>query len=83
MRSDILAIGFALCFVSNQANSPFFSGTDVSNEFRDVLWNGHMFFCSYAPSTDVIADLGYIRTSRAGRLIKSREKNSLIAMLLY
>ena len=49
MRSDILAIGFALCFVSNQANSPFFSGTDVSNEFRDVLWNGHMFFCSYTP----------------------------------
>ena len=76
MRSDILAAGFAFVLLAIRLIVLSLQGLMSQSNFVVCACLAFCFWGAMRPSTDVITDLGYIRASSNGRLIKVKSEES-------
>ena len=85
MRSDVLATGFALVLFAIRLIVLSLQGQMSQTNVALCFGMAMCFFAAIRPSTDVITDLGYIRTSGTNnRLVKVKreEQPNVYAFIL-
>ena len=85
MRSDVLAIGFSLVLFAIRLIVLSFQGMISQTSVVMCFVIAMFFFAAIRPSTDVITDLGYIRTYRYNYYlvkVKREEQPGMYAFIL-